>query len=238
MPTAVRKPVASCTLPVAPSTGMSAAPFAPPRIADRGHGHQRTAQPQCGQRATCQRQRRHQHHRRCEQTEVEGAGEPVAQAHRQGALAHLAVRGDVAQVVDHEQRAGQAPGKAAGEPGNRGEALAHHVRGAGGGHQPEEHEHEHLTEAEVAIRLGPTGVPPPGEHRRSPDHEQPPAGDRREQQPGHGRDAESCKCCSLHRRAQRGHSQPAAPDPPALRRYRARRRCSRWRSSHRPAGQG
>ena len=135
--------------------------------------------------------------------------------HRQGALAHLAVRGDVAQVVDHEQRAGQAPGKAAGEPGNRGEALAHHVRGAGGGHQPEEHEHEHLTEAEVAIRLGPTGVPPPGEHRRSPDHEQPPAGDRREQQPGHGRDAESCKCCSLHRagRSEATRNQPHRTHP-------------------------
>ena len=37
---------------------------------------------------------------------VEPAGAPVAQPHREGRLAALAVGGDVAQVVDHEDRRG------------------------------------------------------------------------------------------------------------------------------------
>ena len=50
-----------------------------------------------------------------------------------------------------------------------GTLLDRHVRRADRGHQPEEREHEHLAETEIAVRLGSTGVAPGGEDRRRTD---------------------------------------------------------------------
>ena len=59
---------------------------------------------------------------------------------------------DVAQVVDDEQGARQAPGGAAHHDGERGHPLDGHVRRADGRHEPEEDEHEDLAETDVAVR--------------------------------------------------------------------------------------
>ena len=59
-----------------------------------------------------------------------------------------------------------------------------HVGGAGGGHQPEEHEHEHLTEPQVAVRLRTARVEPAGSDGRGAHGEQPPRRRQRDRQAG------------------------------------------------------
>src|SRR5919106_744536 len=84
------------------------------RAPGQRHGGQR-------QRRACAvahgRHHRHHHHRAHQQRHVEPAGAPVAEPHRQRALAGGRVAGDVAQVVDHQQRRRQEPDRHAGRQG-------------------------------------------------------------------------------------------------------------------------
>ena len=112
----------SCTRPVAPSTGISAGPAralehlrAPAARAstmpDERHGGRRPVEA-AGDDGT-------QHERDDEQRRRRAPGAAVAEAHGEGALARLGVAGDVAQVVDHEQRGGQEPDRAPTPPSDR-----------------------------------------------------------------------------------------------------------------------
>ncbi len=97
---------------------------------------------------------------------VQPAGARVADADRQGALARHGVGRDVAQVVDHQQRAGEQPDRDAGGKGEPGQAADLHERGADHRGNPEEGEHRHLTETAVAVGVAAAGVGPTRRPRR------------------------------------------------------------------------
>ena len=124
----------------------------------------------------------------------------VAEPHRQRPLAGRRVGRDVAQVVDDEQRARQAPGRAPHHaPTSAGDPLDGDVRRADRRHETEEHEHEQLAEPEVAVRPRPARVEPRRGDRRRADDEQPPRRRRGEHQAGDGGDAEGDERRPLHR---------------------------------------
>ena len=153
-------PYASCSWPVPASTGTSSRPTTPERTAaDRGvrqrRGQQREQRPRRDDGGADRRGEGRDHQRR-----VEHAGAPVAEHDGERALAGVDVGRDVAQVVRHEDRAGQrAAADAAGER-RPGEPLGLDVRRAEHGDQAEEDEDRHLAEAAVAVRLARAGVAP------------------------------------------------------------------------------
>ena len=130
-----------------------------------------------------------QHERARDEDHVQPTCRVVAEAHGERALARRGVGRDVAQVVDHQQGAGQAADAARRRPREpHGDALDRDVRRADRGDQPEEHEHEHLAEPEVAVGLRAAGVEPGGERSPpAPTSEQPPRRRRRQRQPGDAR---------------------------------------------------
>src|SRR5207253_2621074 len=88
--------------------------------------------------------------------EEAGAGRP--QPHRQRALVRLGVGLDVAQIVGHEQGAGQQADRHRAHHGQAGQPLELHVGRTGGGDEPEEDQHRQLAEPGVPVGLRPAGV--------------------------------------------------------------------------------
>ena len=105
----------------------------------------------------------------------------LPQSHGERALAVERVGADITQVVDHEQRAGDEPDPAGGEPRPSRHAPALDVKGAGGGHEPEEHEDEGLAESRIAVGAGTTRVEPGGRDRGGPQKQHPPLAGQRQQ---------------------------------------------------------
>ena len=145
------------------------------------------------------------------------------------------VRLDVADVVDHEDRARDESRDHPAVPGLLIDGSGQHVRGARGRDQPEEDEDEDLTQTVVAVGTLAAGVEPGRRDRRGADEEHPPvlrqdhedeSGYRRQREEGQG-DREN--------RARRGLARPgeAARARRGTRPCRGRRRSSRWRSSRR-----
>ena len=166
-----------------------------------------------------------------DQGQVEPPRRPVAEADGQRAFARGAVSGDVAQVVDDEQGAGDEPGGASDDNAQPGDPLDAHVRRADRGHEAEEHEHEQLAEAEVAVRPRAAGVSPRRGDAQRADHQQPPRRRGGEDEPGRGCRGERTTAPPVsppRRRPTR--KRRGEPVRPARHRSRARRRRSRWRS--------
>ena len=116
-------PNASCSRPVCPSALISAGPDAPARTDRTGirasgsaSGDQQRERPVDGdQRRPAERHQQRQHVRR--------PAARVAEPHRERPLARQRVGADVPQVVDHQQGAGQQPGRHRGgqpEPAEAG----------------------------------------------------------------------------------------------------------------------
>ncbi len=104
------------------------------------------------------------------------------------------------------------------------------------GDQPEEHEDEHLTEPEVAVRLRASGVEPAGGDRRDAHQEQHERRRQRDRQAGDRSDPERRRTLPASPpTGWRDRSPPAGSGRHARRRCPEHRRCSRWRSSRRPA---
>ena len=112
-----------------------------------------------------------------------------------------------------------------------------HVRRPGGGDEPEEHEHEQLAEAVVAVGMPPARVEPGRDHGHRADREQPPLlGHDHEREAGERRDREEAEADREHLpRLRRPRSREPGRARPGARRCRAPRRSSRWRSSPRSA---
>ncbi len=123
----------------------------------------------------------------------------VAEAHGQGVLAHLGVARDVAEVVHHQQRGGQHAHRHRGPQAECREVAELHVGGAGRGDDAEEHEHEELAEAGVAVGPRASRVEPPGGDGQGTDHEQLPAHGHGQRQARHTGDAERGERRELHR---------------------------------------
>ena len=121
-----------------------------------------------------------------------------------------------------------------------GDLLDADVGRADRGDEPEEHEHEHLAEPQVAVRPRPAGVEPGrGDARRARRRaatttSSPRAPGRRTAATPNARQR---RPLDRPRRRQPRRHQPQRADP-AVVGARARRRSSRWRSSRRPAGRG
>ena len=122
----------------------------------------------------------------------------------------VGVARDVPQVVHHEQRRGPAPHRRAAEHRREGEGRRLDVRRAGGGHQPEEHEHEQLTEPGVAVGPRPTRVEPPRGHGSRAHHRQPPVDPQHQRHAGGHGDPEGHQHRPLHRGCV---GQPVADQP-------------------------
>ena len=136
----------------------------------------------------------------------------VAEHHRQGALAGDRVGRDVAQVVDHQDRAGQRADADRGVQRRPARPrLGLDVRRADHRDQPEEHEDHHLAEAEVAVGPRAAGVEPRGEHA---DRARPRPATRRWWRPAPGRPRAATpnarNAARLHRARGRG---PGADEP-------------------------
>ena len=115
---------------------------------------------------------------------------------------------DVAQVVRHEHRAGDQARPDAADPRLEVHRERLHVRRPGGGDEPEEHEHEQLAEAVVAVGMPPARVEPGRDHGHRADREQPPLlGHDHERQAGERGDREEAEATAS---TCRGF---AAPDP-------------------------
>ena len=115
------------------------------------------------------------------------AGGPAPDPDGQRVLAALGIGGDVPQVVGQEERGGQQPHGGGSEPHHRFvDAQRLHVEGAHRGHQSEEHEHEQLAQAGVAVGAWAPGVEPTGGQARRSDQEDPPRGGPGQRQPDHG----------------------------------------------------
>ena len=146
---------------------------------------------------------------------VEQPGAPVAEHHREGALAGDGVGRDVAQVVGDQDRAGQGA-DADGRPERRPlPGLGLDVRRADDRDEPEEDEHHDLAEAEVAVGLRAAGVEPRGQHRHDADGQQPPGGRRGQGQARDRGHAEGQERRPLHRSGRCGArpDQPQRTDP-------------------------
>ena len=128
----------------------------------------------------------------------------VTESDRQGPLSHLRVARKVAEIVHHEERAGQRTNSAPGDHADGRDLSDRHEGGADGRDEPEEHEHEHLTQSEVAVGGGSTGVAPAGGDADHPDSDQPPGDHRREHKTGHAGDPE---------RHQSGVADPMSRNP-------------------------
>ena len=81
-----------------------------------------------------------------------------AQAHGQRDLSGGGVGVDVAQVVHHQQGAGQQADRDRSQHCQARQPLELDVGRPGRRHEPEEHQDGELTEPGVAVRLGPAGV--------------------------------------------------------------------------------
>ena len=178
--------------PVRPETGVAAeAAFAalqPGRLSEHGdQGRSLLAGEDSAQRADSERRRDqgdqgaragHGDEERADQGHrdedgVEAASPQVSQVHGERALAGSGVTGAVAQVVDREQCRGQeAEWHRAGQRQPRQSPVLHE-RGAGGRDHAEEHEHEDLSQAVVAVGTGPARVGPCRGDAGRPDEEQP-----------------------------------------------------------------
>ena len=158
----------------------------------------------------------------------------VAQAHRQGALAGGRVGGDVAQVVDHQQRGRRGHPRARRRPrASHGTRSSCTYVDARGGHEAEEHEHEQLAEAGVAVGPRPARVEPAGRDAAASDVDEPPRVAAARASPATRGDAERTRTPPSSPRAGGLSPEPTSRTGPtrSRRRCRARRRCSRWRSS-------
>ncbi len=157
----VSSPKASCRRPVAPSTPINARPAAPPAHGDhRWHRERNGTEAEQRRRAPRHGCDHDDHERGGDQPDVQAARRRVADAHGERALARRRVRGNVTQVVHHQQCARDRADRAPHQHAERGDPLDRDVRGADGRDEAEEREHEQLTEAEVAVGLGPSGVSP------------------------------------------------------------------------------
>ena len=105
-------------------------------------------------------------------------------------LPGAAVRVDVADVVDHQDRGRQQADRDREPERQPVEVLELHVVRAVDGDQPEEQEHEQLAHAGVAVGPGPAGVEDARGDRGGADGDDHPAGDGRQVDPGDDRDAE------------------------------------------------
>ena len=150
------------------------------------------------------------HHRRVEQ-----AGAVAAELDRERALAGAAVGVDVAHVVDDQDRRGEQADRHRQRVRLPAQLLGLDVVGPDDGDQAEEDEHEQLAEALVAVRPRAAGVEHAREDRRHADHEQLPAGDRRQVEARGHRDAERDVGADQHalgrHQAAGGHPHGAEP---------------------------
>ena len=168
IPTTSSRPTASCSRPVAPSTGRRAPPRAPPatvRTGDRAIGAASSARRAHGRQWASSTTPRAA---APSEPDVEPTGPGPAQAHRHRSLPRRLVPVDVAQVVGLQQRRGQQPHRERRRERHRGERTNLDVGRPHRGHQPEEDEHEHLAETEVAVGFGPPGVEPARRHSTPP----------------------------------------------------------------------
>ena len=162
---------------------------------------------------------------------VQHAGPRVPQDHGEGALARHGVRGDVAQVVDHQQRAGQQPHRHGAASASHGsESISTNAVPATAA-SPKNANTAISPRPWYPYGCRPAGVGPGRGDGRRAQQDQPPGGHRGQDQPGHAghREAAEGSVPDLpwRRRARR---RPAGPGRPAPRRCRGSRRCSRWRS--------
>ena len=210
-----RTPHTNCTRPVWPSTGISAAPTAPPSTArtgatasvDREQTGQRRRSPRGSQHGEPEGDRH--------QPGVQPPGPAVAESDREGLLADLAIGRDVAEVVDHEQRACKRSCGAARDDRQRGDLCDCRIGRTGGGNQSEEHEDEELSETEVPVRLRAAGVEPSGGERSCADRQEPQRGVECDRKAGHCRQP---KChhrrsldCAGRRQTARDETHRADP---------------------------
>jgi hypothetical protein len=146
--------------------------------------------------------------RRGEGGDVEIPGPNPAEPDGDRLLARFPVRLDVAQVVGlEERRRQQADGHAhpEGEGPREWEAedrertdRALDVGRAGGGHQPEEDEDQHLAEAEVAVGVLASGIGPTRQPAEEADRNEPVGDPDGQDESGHARHSEGRKGGKLH----------------------------------------
>jgi o-succinylbenzoate---CoA ligase len=142
----------------------------------RDQAEQTKRTPQSGQRS--------QQERTGDEPTEEFTSAPVAETHCERALSGNGVPWDIAQVVGDKQRARETAHGRSGDECQRRHTVGLHVTRPDGGNQTEEHEHEDLTEPEIAVGLGTTGVKPAGEHAERTDNKQFSAGGQRQQSTG------------------------------------------------------
>ena len=121
-------------------------------------------------------QRDHSERRECrggKEREVKAARRTVAHFHGQRAFAGCFIAGDIAQVVDDQQRGRQRADRERRQCGDDGQGSVLHVRRAERSDQSEEDEDEHFAETVVAVRLRSTGVEPRRGNRGKADGDQP-----------------------------------------------------------------
>ncbi len=164
--------------------------------------------------------------------DVKTPGPRCADANRERALARDPVGVDVADVVREQDPAGREPDRERGDPRDAGQRGVLHVGAADRCDEAEEHEHHHLAETDVAVRLGPARVGDRGDDRGDADEQQPRIHDER-QHTAHDRgDARTTMIAAL--RTARGEAETgrgqAHRSAPFAHRCRARRRSSRSRS--------
>jgi hypothetical protein len=150
-----------------------------------------------------------------EQGGVERPGVAVAEAHGERHLPGHHVGRDVPQVVHDEQGGGEQADRDGGGDREARDPLEVDVGGADGGDQPEEDEDEELAEAEVAVRLGATGVQVAGGERARAHDEQLGADGDGEGEPrdrSHTGGGQRGQLHRAHRREPGGH-EAHGPDP-------------------------
>ena len=140
---------------------------------------------------------------------------PLPEDDRERPLARRRVRGDVAQVVDHEDRGDQRPRRHRGREEHRVEPERLEVRRPDDRHQPEEDEHEHLAQRPVAVRERPARVRERGDDRERAERDEHRAADRREPQPHDARqqdhDPDGDLQLALRDEARRRHARGTLP---------------------------
>ena len=149
--------------------------------------------------------------------DVQRAGSGRADAYRERALARDDVGLDVADVVGEQDPARRQADGQRTPPRDRRHGFVLHVGAAERGDEAEEHEHHHLAESDVAVRLRPAGVGRGGDERGRPDEQQPGIHDERQSTaPTTAAIRERDDCGAAHRRGCRESARDEADGAAAV----------------------